>query len=246
MRKASSIFICLLIPAVFLSYKSKTARLARFKLIPMERINFNSFVDCNMSEVWVADTFRIFPGKYGEDPLWGDSNNLMYADGSNIDEAFSRKESEFKVPVLPPNAKPGTPGLHGAVWFESVYQDVNDKSGKTLYALYHNENYPSTLPYDPATGEGYIDADWPQGLKGPGTAAAVCRIGIMKSTDGGKSWKNNGLFIQDLQPRMILKQHNKAINFAGGTGDPSAVASGNYLYLFYGEYGYPGKYSSAT
>jgi len=29
-------------------------------------------------------------------------------------------------------------------------------------------------------------------------------------------------------------------------GDPSAVAYGNYLYLFYGEYGYPGAYDAAS
>ena len=42
-----------------------------FKLTAAPRVTFNSFVDCNMAEVWVGDTFRIFPGKYGEDPLWG-------------------------------------------------------------------------------------------------------------------------------------------------------------------------------
>ncbi len=217
-----------------------------FILRPNPAATFNSFVDCNMSEVWVADTFRIFPGKYGEDPLWGDSNNLMFADGATIDAAFASKPGDFTVPKMPPNVKPGTPGLHGAVWFESVYQDKTDISGKKLYALYHNENYPSTLPYDAQTGKGYIDANWPQGLKGPTSAAAVCRIGIMRSDDGGKSWTNKGIFTEDEQPRLILKPHNTAINFAGGTGDPSAVASGKYLYLFYGEYGYPGKYSAGT
>ncbi|MDZ7606921.1 MAG: hypothetical protein U5K79_15330 [Cyclobacteriaceae bacterium] len=112
--------------------------------------------------------------------------------------------------------------------------------------MYHNENYPSTLPYDSATGEGYIDRYWPQGLTGPESPAAVCRIGIMKSTDGGWSWDNKGLFLEDKQPRMILKPFNTSNTFAGGVGDPSAVASGEYLYLFYGEYGYPGVYDSAT
>jgi hypothetical protein len=68
----------------------------------------------------------------------------------------------------------------------------------------------------------------------------------MKSTDGGHSWQNKGLFIEDKQPRMILKPFNTSCTFAGGVGDPSAVASGDYLYLFYGEYGYPGVYDSAT
>ena len=217
----------------------------KFTLTSARKFVFNSFVDCNMSEVWVADTFRIFPGKYGEDPLWGPSNNLKYGDGSHIDEAFSRKEAEFIAPKMPPNVLPGKPGLHGAVWFESIYQDASDKSGKTLFALYHNENYPATLPYDAKTGKGYKNVNWPQGLKGPSSPSAVCRIGIMKSVDGGRRWKNNGIFIEDEQPRFILRPDNTAANFAGGTGDPSAVANDKYLYLFYGEYGYPGIYSKS-
>ncbi|GAA4396510.1 hypothetical protein GCM10023187_04710 [Nibrella viscosa] len=214
-------------------------------LIPAKKFYFNNFVDCNMAEAWIGDTFRIFPGKHGEDPLWGYANDLKFADGANADEAFLRKAGEFTEPGIPENAPVGQPGLHGAVWFETVYQDATDKSGRTLYAVYHNENYPATLPYDPETGTGYKDNNWPQGLKGPTSPAAVCRIGIMKSTDGGRNWADKGLFLEDLQPRLILKPHNTSNTFAGGVGDPSAVASGDYLYLFYGEYGYPGEYDPA-
>ncbi len=214
----------------------------QFTLIPTDTIYFNNFVDCNMAEAWIGDTFRIFPGKYGEDPLWGDARDLKFASGSNAEEVFRSPREAFTEPIMPKNVPIGQKGLHGAVWFETVYQSTEDASGKTLYAVYHNENYPMTLPYDSTTGEGYIDAKWPQGLTGPTSPAAVCRIGIMKSTDGGRSWENKGLFIEDLQPRMILKPHNTSNTFAGGVGDPSAVASGDYLYLFYGEYGYPGVY----
>lgn len=224
--------------------KNDSATTPTFTLTETPKFLFNSFVDCNMAEVWVGDTFRIFPGKYGEDPVWGYATELEFADGKNPDEVFGRSMDQFTRPKLPPNAPPGTPGLHGAVWFETVYQDVKDQSGKTLYALYHNENYPATLPYDERTGEGYIDKYWPQGLKGPESAAAVCRIGIMKSTDGGLSWEDKGIILEDKQPRMILKPHNTSLTFAGGVGDPSAVASGDYLYVFYGEYGYPGQYDS--
>lgn len=217
---------------------------ATFELIPSDTFHFNSFVDCNMATVWVKDTFRIFPGKYGEDPLWGEAHDLKFASGATVDEVFLRKSEEFAEPVMPKNTAPGTPGLHGAVWFETLYKDSSDPTDKTLYALYHNENYPSTLPYDSTTGEGYIDKNWPQGLRGPETPAAVCRIGIMKSSDGGRSWQDRGIILQDHQPRMILRPHNKGISFAGGVGDPSAVAQGGYLYIFYGEYGYPGTYDS--
>lgn len=216
-------------------------------LIPADKIYFNSFVDCNMAEAWIGDTFRIFPGKYGEDPLWGDARDLKFADGRHAEEAFSRKHADFREPKMPANAPAGTPGLHGAVWFETIYQDKNDKSGKILFAVYHNENYPQTLPYDSATGKGYENSEnWPEGLTGATTPAAVCRIGIMKSFDGGESWENKGIFIEDLQARMIMKPDNKSVTFAGGVGDPSAVASGDYLYLFYSEYGYPGVYNQET
>ncbi|HEX2395543.1 MAG TPA: hypothetical protein VHI78_09355 [Bacteroidales bacterium] len=217
-----------------------------FRLIPADTFYFNSFVDCNMAEAWIGDTFRIFPGKYGEDPLWGNARDLKFADGQNADESFLSDPEDFNEPGMPENAAIGTPGLHGAAWFETIYQDTTDTSGRTLYAVYHNENYPSTLPWDEATGKGYKNDKWPQGLKGPESPAAVCRIGIMKSVDGGRNWENKGLFIEDLQPRLILKPHNTSNTFAGGVGDPSAVAYGDYLYLFYGEYGYPGIYDEIT
>lgn len=213
-----------------------------FRLISTDTFHFNSFVDCNMATVWIKDTFRIFPGKYGEDPLWGEAHDLKYTGGSTVDEVFLKKPADFTEPKMPLNSPPGNSGLHGAVWFETLYKDSNDASDKTLYALYHNENYPSTLPYDSATGTGYRDDRWPQGLKGEDTKTAVCRIGIMKSVDGGNSWSDKGIILEDHQPRLILRPHNTGINFAGGVGDPSAVANGKYLYIFYGEYGYPGEY----
>src|SRR6218665_34007 len=250
--KLLSIIIFIILLAALASCSSapekKTGEIAndfaKFELVPCDTFYFNSFVDCNMATVWVNDTFRIFPGKYGEDPLWGEAHELKYAGGATVDEAFLKKPEEFIEPTMPLNAPPDKTGLHGAVWFETLYKDTADKSDRTLYALYHNENYPSTLPYNSSTGEGYKDEKWPQGLKGPETKAAVCRIGIMKSDDGGRSWKDKGIILQDRQSRLILKPHNMGISFAGGVGDPSAVSNGGYLYIFYGEYGYPGKYDS--
>ncbi|MFD2201996.1 hypothetical protein [Shivajiella indica] len=226
--------------------ESMDFKIPKFRLIETDTFHFNNFVDCNMAEVWIGDTLRIFPGKYGEDPVWGFAEDLKFASGFNADEVFSSPASSYIAPKLPKNATIGEPGLHGAVWFETVYQDERDPSGKTLFAIYHNENYPETLPYNPETGEGYIDKDWPLGLTERITPAAVCRIGVMKSTDGGWSWENKGLFLEDKQPRMILKPNNISKTFAGGVGDPSAVAVGEYLYLFYGEYGYPGVFDAAT
>ncbi len=63
----------------------------KFALVPSAKFFFNSFVDCNMAEAWIGDTFRIFPGKYGEDPLWGKARDLKFADGRNADEAFTSR-----------------------------------------------------------------------------------------------------------------------------------------------------------
>ena len=142
--------------------------------------------------------------------------------------------------------KPEEDGLHGSVWFESIYQDPNDASGKTLYSLYHNENYPSTLIYKPETGEGMSDDNWPPGLKGDSSIQAAPRIGIMKSLDGGDSWKNLGIILEDRNDRMIRLPINKNYCFPGGVGDPSAIANGDYLYVFFGEYAYPGPFSPDT
>ena len=98
-----------------------------FKLSPSEKFVFKSFVDCNMAEVWIGDTFRIFPGKYGEDPVWGYSNELEFASGKNADEVFITPHDQFTDPIMPPNTPPGTPGLHGADWFETVYQSQEDQ-----------------------------------------------------------------------------------------------------------------------
>lgn len=244
-RLTIAVFTCLIVTSSFL-FINYDKNEPKAMLVPSTKFYFNSFVDCNMAEAWINDTFRIFPGKYGEDPVWGEARDLKYADGKNADEAFLADKDAFKNPVMPPNVKPTENGLHGAVWFETIYQDKKDATGKTLYAVYHNENYPATLPYNLTTGEGYIDKNWPRGLTDSSSAAAVCRIGIMKSVDGGRSWINKGIFIEDLQPRMILKPHNTSVTFAGGVGDPSAVVSGNYLYLFYGEYGYHGNYNASS
>lgn len=215
-------------------------------LRPAPRQVFGSFVDCTMASAWVGDTFRIFPGKYGEDPVWGDARDLKYADGASPDQAFARRPDEFREPSLPPNAPPGGPGLHGAVWFESVHQDASDATGRTLYATYHNENYPQTLPFDPATGRGYRDVDWPPGLQGDSSIQAVPRIGIMRSRDGGLSWEDLGILLEDHHPRFVVSPVNRNNTFPGGVGDPSAVACGDHLYVFFGEYSYPTAWDPAA
>lgn len=216
------------------------------RLHDSERQVFGSWVDCNMSTAWVGDRFRIFPGKYGEDPVWGDGNELKVGEGATVSETFALPSEAFVHPKLPSVVKPEEEGLHGSVWFESIYQDPQDRSGKTLYSLYHNENYPSTLIYKPETGEGMSDDNWPPGLLGDNSIQAAPRIGIMKSIDGGDSWENLGIILEDRNDRMIRLPINKNYCFPGGVGDPSAIANEEYLYVFFGEYAYPEKFSAET
>ena len=213
---------------------------ALLTMIPAERMELGTFIDCNMASAWVDGKLRLFPGKYGEDPLWGDYDELKWADGANALEAFARRPEEYTRCALPPNAPLGTPGLHGAVWFESIYCPSAD--GQMLFALYHNENYPSTLPYDEATGVGYRDVDWPSGLHGDGSPQAVPRIGIMRSDDGGLSWTDRGILMDDHDAHLVRAPVNVNYTFPGGVGDPC----GDHMYVFYGQYGYPGVFDPAT
>src|SRR5438270_13525333 len=75
---------------------SDTRRHPKAVLQPSKRFKFHSFVDCNMAEAWIGDTFRIFPGKYGEDPVWGTAHDLKYADGRHADEAFESAPEVFR------------------------------------------------------------------------------------------------------------------------------------------------------
>jgi hypothetical protein len=216
----------------------------RLVLNPAPRLVLGTFLDCTMAEAWVGAKLRIFPGKYGEDPVWGYYDELKHADGADALEAFARTPEEFRTLQLPPNALPGTEGLHGAVWFESIHSA--DADGQTLYALYHNENYPSTLPFDPASGDGYREKDWPPGLQGDSSPQAVPRIGIMRSRDGGESWTDLGIVLEDRDERLVRSPANRNNTFPGGVGDPCAVACGDHLYIFFGAYGYPETFDPAT
>ena len=64
-------FVARIISLIAFKEKNTTQSMPKALLVATPKFHFNSFVDCNMAEAWIGDTFRIFPGKYGEDPLWG-------------------------------------------------------------------------------------------------------------------------------------------------------------------------------
>jgi len=71
---------------VLCSCKLQSPSNPAFKLMPAQKIiYFKGNVDCNMAEAWIRDTFRIFSGKYGEDPVWGYADVLRFASGANAD-----------------------------------------------------------------------------------------------------------------------------------------------------------------
>ena len=49
-----------------------------------------------------------------------------------------------------------------------------------------------------------------------------------------------------MMKRMIKLPTNRNYCFPGGVGDPSAVASGDHLYVFFGEYAYPTAWDPET
>ena len=90
----ASFFACKSGSTEEVNLESSTA-LPRFTLIPTDTFPFNNFVDCNMAEAWIGDTLRIFPGKYGEDPVWGYATDLKFASGPNADVVFSTPAAEY-------------------------------------------------------------------------------------------------------------------------------------------------------
>jgi hypothetical protein len=55
-----------------------------------------------------------------------------------------------------------------------------------------------------------------------------------------------GVILEDRNDRMIRLPINKNYCFPGGVGDPSAITNGEYLYVFFGEYAYPEKFSAES
>jgi hypothetical protein len=125
-----------------------------FTLTKTDKFLFNSFVDCNMAEVWVGDTFRIFPGKYGEDTLWGYSDNLRFGNGANADEAFANKFEDLIMPDMPKNVKPTEDGYtepFGLKLFIRIRKMLPAKhcmpfiTTKTIHRIFLTTNKPARL-----------------------------------------------------------------------------------------------------
>lgn len=97
-------------------------------------------------------------------------------------------------------------------WIEAVYP----RPAGALYGLYHREEYLGECP----------DREY----------FTVPDIGMARSNDGGRTWKDLGLVLQDKGVNRSCETPNKF--FAGGVGDPSWAIdrSGRYLYIFFSSY----------
>ncbi len=207
----------------------------RAKLTPAP--NVSSHVagqqDANTSGVWIRGKYRVF--------LNEGNPRLGYQEGNTPEEAISAPMVKTRI-VNADISKGWDPHM---LWGESVFQP-NPATPDVLYMITHNENtwnyYKSRMTL-------------PAGTVWPGNGGATgCRIVLMKSIDGGSTWRILGNLIEDDPTKFYLdsvpangaQAPRKSPWFPGGVGDPSAVSDGTYLYLFYSEESYPTKFDPAT
>jgi hypothetical protein len=108
-------------------------------------------------------------------------------------------------------------GAKALRWIEAVYL----RDDGILFGLYHREEYLGECP----------DREY----------FTVPDIGVARSTDQGRTWKDLGIVLQDVGVERSCDTPNKF--FAGGVGDPSwAIDSATgYAYIFYSSYTDPGS-----
>ncbi len=207
----------------------------RAKLTPAPNVSSHVATqqDANTSGVWIRGKYRIFIND-GEP-------RLGYQEGNSPEEAVSAQTVKTVI-VNSDRSKGWNPNL---LWGESVFQP-NPATPDVLYMITHNENTWKYYKTRLALPEG---TEWP--AKGEATG---CRIVLMKSTDGGSTWRILGNLIEDDPSKFFLesvhprgsKPTRRSYWFPGGVGDASAVSDGRYLYVFYSEESYPTKFDPAT
>jgi hypothetical protein len=103
------------------------------------------------------------------------------------------------------------------LWMEGTHRDAKG----VLYGYVHNE-YPNVCP------------DRVRTL--PSGHPLLARIGALRSTDNGKSWKNQG-WLMDGRPKA-LKCDTEGTYYVGGVGDFVAFVDNErqYIYFFFASY----------
>jgi hypothetical protein len=108
------------------------------------------------------------------------------------------------------------------LWLEATYRRPRETK---IFGIYHFESGRT----DPVRcGQAGFD---------PRLNLGIPMIGVMVSSDGGTSWTNLGVILSAPDSDRDCAAQNG--DFASGNGDPDLAAVGQYLYIYYGNYGGP-------
>ena len=191
-------------------------------LVPVPELRIESPVgsDCNRPSFWVADTFyQIVSNQHawrsngGRDAATAQQFTLARFDDDDPNFAWSDSARWYLRDI---NSE-GSPTRTPMRWIESVYRRPADG---VLFGLYHTEEGPYVqcgAPYE----RPYL---------------SVPHIGLARSTDEGKSWKNLGIVLSDGSFPITCDLPVRF--FAGGVGDPSMAVGPDsaHLYIVFTDY----------
>lgn len=177
---------------------------------------------CVLTRAAVAATFaepefRLEPAPFYQFPASPDCNSPAFWHNGQLHLFTSnQRPSRSSGPDL---EKLGQPvpcvfedGAKKLRWIEAVYL----REDGVLFGLYHREEYLGECP----------DREY----------FTVPDIGVARSADQGRTWRDLGIVLQDLDVDRSCKTPNKF--FAGGVGDPSWAVdrTRDYAYIFFSSY----------
>jgi len=191
-------------------------------LLPAPELRIESPVgsDCNRPSFWIGDTFyQIVSNQHawrsngGQDAAT--AQTFALARFEDDDPAFAW-DPQRRWYVHDINAADG-PTRTPMRWIESVYRRPSDG---VIFGLYHTEEGPYVrcgAPYE----RPYL---------------SVPHIGLARSTDDGRSWRNLGIILSD--GSFPISCDLPIRFFAGGVGDPSMAVGPDsaHVYIVFTDY----------
>ncbi len=170
--------------------------------------------DCNRPSFWVGDTFyQIVSNQHAwrstgaRDAASAQAFTLARFDDDHPTFAWDSTRNWYVHDINTREGPTNTPMR----WIESVYRRP---STGALYGLYHTEEGP------------YVRCGAP--FERP--YLSVPHIGLAKSTDDGRSWRNLGLILSD--GSFPIHCDLPIRFFAGGVGDPSMAVGPDSVYAY--------------
>ena len=191
-------------------------------LVPVDTLRIESPVgsDCNRPSFWVGDTFyqivsnqHAWRSRGGRDARTSQDFTLARFEDDDPRFAWDPARNWYVHDI---NAAEG-PTRTQMRWIESVYRRPDTG---VLYGLYHLEEGPYVrcpAPYE----RPYL---------------SVPHIGLAKSTDDGRSWRNLGIVVSD--GTFPVTCDSEVRFFTGGVGDPSMAVGGDstHAYIVFTDY----------